>query len=289
MIVLQREPRSRHMMKKRFGRRQVLLPLSVWATVLSFTLVLSGVSVDSSGQIRLTATSGPVFDDFLGPDGSAPNSQFWTVDPASTAGWANGEVGTYTHSPDNIRLDGKGDLVIQARTTPTGYTTARVNTLGKVDMLYGSVAARMKLPVGYAIWPAFWLLGSNYPAVGWPQCGELDIAEMVSDDTNFHTTLHGPPNDFAIPAWPSSPIAVSQDFHTYWANRQLNYIQVGIDDMALATYTPASLPEGAQWVFNAPMYAILNVAVGSNFAPGPPNATTPLPATMLVDWFRYTP
>jgi beta-glucanase (GH16 family) len=230
-----------------------------------------------------------VFDDFLGPAGSAPNSQYWTIDPASTAGWANGEVGTYTDSPDNIRLDGQGHLVIQALTTPTGYTTARVNTLGKVDMLYGRVAARIKLPAGFAIWPAFWLLGSNHPTVGWPQCGELDIAEMVSDDTNFHVTLHGPPSDFALPAWPPSPIGVSQDFHTYWANRQLNYIQVGIDDMTLATYTPASLPEGAQWVFNAPMYAILNVAVGSNFAPGPPNATTPFPATMLVDWFHYTP
>jgi beta-glucanase (GH16 family) len=282
-------------MRKRFGSTLVSLPLSAAVIFLSFTLMMSVVDVDSLGAIRLAATSGPVFDDFTGPAGSAPNSQYWTIDPASTAGWANGEVGTYTDSPDNIRLDGQDHLVIQALSGSTGYTTARVNTLGKVNMLYGRVEARIKLPAGYAIWPAFWLLGSNNPTVGWPQCGELDIAEMVSDDSNFHVSAHGPqnpqesyPDGFEIGAWPPSPIGVSQDFHIYWANRQFNYMQVGIDDTTLATYTPASLPEGAQWVFSAPMYAILNVAVGSKFT-GPPNDSTSFPATMLVDWFRYTP
>jgi beta-glucanase (GH16 family) len=287
-------------MQKRFGSTLVSLPLSAWAIVLTITLVLSGVNVDDSGRIRL-ATSGPVFDDFLGPAGSAPNGQYWTIDPASTAGWSNGEIGTYTASPDNIHLDGQGHLVIQALNTPTGYTTARVNTRAKVDMLYGRVEARIKLPAGYAIWPAFWMLGSDQDTVGWPACGEIDIAEMVSDDTNFHVTLHGPRTgaprcagctlsgyDFEIPAWPPSPIDVSQDFHVYWANRRPDYIQVGIDNTTLATYTPASLPTDAQWVFNAPMYAILNVAVGRK-STGPPNATTQFPATMLVDWFRYTP
>src|ERR1700722_16952712 len=101
-------------MRTRFGSTLVWLPFSAWAIVMSFTLVLSGANVDGLGRIRLAVTSGPVFDDFLGPAGSAPNSQYWTVDPASTAGWANGEVGTYTDSPDNIRLDGQGHLLIQA-------------------------------------------------------------------------------------------------------------------------------------------------------------------------------
>ena len=161
-------------------------------------------------------------------------------------------------------------------------------------MLYGRVEARIKLPAGYAIWPAFWMVGSNYPEVGWPQCGEIDIADMVGngDTTTLWAGLHGPrigdATDFEVVSSPPDSSGLTQDFHTYWANWQPDSIQLGIDSMALATYTPASLPPEGQWVFDAPMYAILNIAVGSKYT-GPPNASTPFPATMLVDWFRYTP
>jgi beta-glucanase (GH16 family) len=87
---------------------------------------------------------------------------------------------------------------------------------------------------------------------------------------------------------PPAGTGLTDGFHTYWANRKPNYIQIGIDDTALAEYTPASLPPGGLWVFDAPMYAILNVAVGNAYI-GPPNVTTPSSATMLVDWFQYIP
>jgi beta-glucanase (GH16 family) len=266
-------------------------------------LVLSTVGVVDTDHIRLAATSGPVFDDFTGPAGAAPDSRLWTVDPANTAGFASGEVANYSSSPDNIHLDGQGHLVIQAMATPSGYTTGRLNTLGKINMLFGRVEARMKLPTGYALWPGFVLVGTNLPAVGWPQSGELDIAEMINDSSTFHVTLHAPrsggvtpscPNcmtpdaNFEVPGYLPAPIDLSQDFHTYWANWQFNGIQVGVDDTTLATYTPASLGDQAQWVFNSPMYAYLQLAVGSTVT-GPPNASTALPARLLVDWFRYTP
>jgi beta-glucanase (GH16 family) len=287
----------------KFGLMRVFVPLSAWAVVLTVTLTLSTINAVDSDHIRLMATSGPVFDDFKGPAGAPPDSRYWTIDPANTAGFASGEVANYTNSPDNIHLDGQGHLVIQALATPNGYTTGRLNTLGKVDMLFGSMAARIKLPAGYALWPGFFLVGTNFPAVGWPQSGELDIAEMINDSSTFHVTLHAPRNggatpscpncmtlsaNFEVPAFLPVPIDLSQDFHVYWANWQFDTIQVGLDDMTLATYTPASLSTEAQWVFNAPMSAYLLLAVGSTIT-GPPNATTPLPGKLLVDWFRYTP
>jgi beta-glucanase (GH16 family) len=253
--------------------------------------------------MQLLATSGPVFDDFNGSAGSLPDSRHWNIAPANVSGFASGEVANYTSSPENIHLDGQGHLVIEAKSTPNGYTTGRLNTLGKVDMLFGRVEARIKLPAGYALWPGFFLVGTNLPTVGWPQSGELDIAEMINDSSTFHATLHAPRTDsptpscpncmtlganFEIPAYMPVPMDLSQDFHVYWANWQFDAIQVGVDDMTLATYTPESLAGQAEWVFNAPMCAYLLFAVGSTIT-GPPNASTPVPAKLLVDWFRYSP
>ncbi|KAA0098113.1 glycoside hydrolase family 16 protein [Mycolicibacterium sp. P1-18] len=276
---------------------------SLWATTSVVVLVLSMLHVATSDSVRLAAVSGPVFDDFNGPSGALPDQLLWTVDPADVSGFASGEVANFSSSRDNIHLDGSGHLVIQALATPNGYTTGRLNTLGKVDMLFGRVEARMKLPTGYALWPTFVLVGTNLPAVGWPQAGELDIAEMINDSSTFHVTLHAPrsggvtpscPNcmtagaNYELPGYLPAPMDLSQDFHVYWASWQFDGIQVGVDDMTLATYTPAQLVGQADWVFNSPMYAYLQLAVGSSVT-GPPNASTPLPAQMLVDWFRYSP
>jgi beta-glucanase (GH16 family) len=279
------------------------LPFSAWAIALTVSLTFTSVGVVPTDHTQLLATSGPVFDDFSGAAGSLPDSRYWNLAPANVAGFASGEVANYTSSPENIHLDGQGHLAIEALATPNGYTTGRLDTLGKVDMLFGRVEARIKLPAGYALWPGFFLVGTNLPTVGWPQAGELDIAEMINDSSTFHVTLHAPrigvaapscPNcmtlgaNFEIPEYLPAPMDLSQDFHVYWANWQFDDIEVGIDDMTLATYTPASLAGEAQWVFNSPMCAYLLFAVG-NTATGPPNASTPMPAKLLVDWFRYSP
>lgn len=275
------------------GLRTLLrLRLSVLAILLSAVTVLNSIVAEESLAVRLAVTPEPVFDGFYGPLGSFPNPLYWTNDPASTTGWANGEVANYTDSPENVFLDGQGHLVIQALSASDGYTTSRINTLGKLEMIHGKVEARIKLPAGHAIWPTFYLMGTNCRKVGWPDCGELDIAELVSDYTNFHVTLHGPqkgnPRGYEIAAWDPSATDVTEDFHIYWAERRPSYIQVGIDNTALGTFTPDLLPENSQWVFEAPMYATLGLAIGNKYS-GPPNSSTPFPSQMIVDWFRYTP
>jgi beta-glucanase (GH16 family) len=235
-----------------------------------------------------------VFDDFNGPAGSPPDGALWDYDvgPHQDAG-----LQTYTHSPENVRLDGQGHLVIQALRTPSGYTSARPVTRRKLTMLYGTMTARIKFPSGQGIWPAFWMLGSNYDKVGWPACGEIDLMEIVDTGTTYHVTLHGPQGDSDYfggvekstqVVGTSGPIAdLTNDFHNYWVNWQPNIITIGVDETALGGFTPSSLPPGAQWVFNRPMYALLDIAVGG--WAGLPDASTPFPAIMLVDWFRYTP
>jgi beta-glucanase (GH16 family) len=237
---------------------------------------------------------GSVFDNFLGPSGSRPNSALWAYDVGP---YQDDGLQRYTMSPDNVRLDGHGHLVIQALRTPSGYTSARLVTRGKLAMLYGTMTARIKFPSGQGIWPAFWMMGSNTNEVGWPRCGEIDLMELVDNGRTYHVTLHGPQGgtDYfggvasGQVVGTSGPIAdLTGDFHNYWVRWQPNSIVIGVDETTLGAFTPSSLPPGAQWVFNRPMYALLDIAVGGSW-PGPPDASTPFPVAMLVDWFRYTP
>jgi len=269
--------------------------------VVAAAMVASGCSVPEPSQTPpapprpSTMPPGTVFDDFVGPAGSLPDSALWDYDvgPYQDAG-----LQTYTKSPENVRLDGQGHLLIQANQTSTGYASARPVTRGKLSMLYGTISARIKFPSGQGIWPAFWMLGTDMDSVGWPRCGEIDLMEIVNTGTQFHVTLHGPQGDSDYyggveksgqVVGTSGPIAdLTNDFHTYWVNWQPNDITIGVDDTTLGAFTPSSLPPGAQWVFEHPMYALLNIAIGGDWA-GPPDASTPWPATMLVDWFRYSP
>lgn len=247
--------------------------------------------------------AGAVFDTFDGSAGSMPNSSLWS---AQTGAFLDDGLQTYTDFPDNVRLDGQGNLVIQARATDSGYTSARLITQGKLDMLYGTMTARIKFPAGQGIWPAFWMLGSTYSQAtwnapgptGWPGCGEIDVMELINTGTTYYVTLHGPQgstdyyggvNGTGRVVGKSGPIPdLTADYHDYWVMRRENQIVIGVDDRMLAEFTPADLPPGGEWVFNRPMYAILQIAVGGPW-PGPPDNTTPWPATMLVDSFSYTP
>lgn len=239
-------------------------------------------------QRSVQVASQVVFDDFLGPEGSAPNPDLWVADVGSSAekGWEQGSLQTYTDSPENIRLDGQGFLIIEARKSGDHYTSGRLVTRGKMNFPFGTVSARMKLPSGQGIWPAFWMLGSNIDTVGWPQSGEIDIMELVGSGTEYNVALHGPNADVEAKGHPVGDL--TEQFHTYWVTREKDDITIGIDDFTLGAFTPESLPPGGQWVFNDPMFALLNVAVGGDW-PGPPDQLTPFPVTMKVDWFRFDP
>lgn len=254
---------------------------------LAATMIVTAQCCFSAPAVASPVAGSMVLDDFSGPAGAPPNPDLWTIDVGSSAehGWEQGSLETYTDKPDNVRLDGEGHLILEARRSGGGYTSGRIVTRDKMAFGLGTITARIKMPAGQGIWPAFWMLGSDIDTVGWPECGEIDIMEIVNDATTYNVSLHAPNAKIGQ----SGPIPdLSADFHTYWMTRRTDSIVVGVDEGTLATFSPESLPPDAPWVFNGPMFVLLNVAVGGDW-PGPPNESTVLPQAMTVDWVRFDP
>jgi len=242
-------------------------------------------------------------DEFNQPDGSSPASTNWNFD-IGNGGWGNGELEYYTSRTNNARIVG-GQLVIEADQESYGgssYTSARLLTKGKWSWTYGRMEARIKIPRGQGIWPAFWMLGTNIDSVGWPTCGEIDIMENIgktSDQGTCHGTIHGPQSGgdynggsgvggtYTLPGG----AALADAFHIYAVEWTTNQIQWFVDTNLYFTATPASLPTGSTWVFTQPQFLLLNVAVGGGW-PGNPDGTTTFPQQMLVDYvrvYKYVP
>ncbi|WP_072688118.1 glycoside hydrolase family 16 protein [Rhodococcus marinonascens] len=228
-------------------------------------------------------------DEFDGPAGAAPNPRFWGYDLGG-GGWGNNEQQVYTDSRENSRLDGNGRLVVEARRSGGGFTSARLVTRGKFDFTYGLVEARIQVPSGAGLHPAFWTLGNNIDRVGWPACGEIDILEVVGDGSRYSAGVHGPT---AIGArWKRSMDGsigtnLSAGFHDYALIKEPGRISVGIDGNIVGTFSAADLRPMEGWVFDAPAHLLLNVAVGGDW-PGPVDSTTRFPAPMLVEWVRFS-
>jgi beta-glucanase (GH16 family) len=229
-------------------------------------------------------------DEFDGAAGSAPNPANWNLETGA-GGWGNNELQNYTSSRENSALDGNGNLVITARRDGNGgYTSARLTTQGKVQPKFGHLEARIKIPRGQGIWPAFWMLGGQIGnGVPWPASGEIDIMENVGYEPHMvHGTLHGPgySGGAGIGAAYTHPQGWSfaDDFHTFaidWAPGRISW---SVDGNVYQTRTTADTG-GNQWVFDQPFFFLLNVAVGGNW-PGYPDGTTQLPQQMVVDYVR---
>ena len=234
-------------------------------------------------------------DEFNGPNGSLPDARKWTYDLGGS-GWGNKELESYTSRPVNIQQK-NGNLVITARREnytgkdgiPRHYTSARIRTQGLFAQAYGRFEARMKLPTGQGIWPAFWLLGANVKHAGWPSCGEIDIMETIGAPATMYSTIHGPGYSGAhgISAKYTLPSGerVDHGFHTYaveWAPHDIKFF---FDRHLIVERTAASLPTGAHWVYDHPFFILLNLAVGGAW-PGNPDAGTKFPQKMLVDYVR---
>jgi len=234
-------------------------------------------------------------DEFSQPNGSAPASSNWVYD-IGASGWGNNEWQYYTSRTNNSRIE-DGHLVIEARQenfASSSYTSARLKTQGKWSWRYGRIEARIKIPRGQGIWPAFWMLGTNIASAGWPSCGEIDILENIGKEpTIVHGTIHGPGysggNAVGGPYSLANNAPFADDFHVYAVEWTTNSIQWFVDGQQYFSVTPASLPTGAAWVFTDPQFLILNLAVGGNW-PGYPDATTVFPQRMTVDYVRvYAP
>jgi beta-glucanase (GH16 family) len=257
-------------------------------------------------------TWNPVWsDEFDGPAGTSIDAAKWKFEagilkvnneiefycaPDSTAGGCNS-------AKPNAYIDGNGHLVIQAiklnpSTAPNSgsWTSARMVTDGTEQFQYGRAEARMTLPVGPGIWPAFWALGTNISSVGWPTCGEIDYLENVPASrglgpAKISSTLHGPgySGDKGLPRKYTFPNGDVTGWHTYGAIWSPNMIQFYVDDPAKVFYviTAADVPAGQSWAFNHPFYLLMNLAVGGDGSwPGPADWTTPTPAVMTVDYVR---
>ncbi|MFF7381544.1 RICIN domain-containing protein [Streptomyces griseoluteus] len=235
-------------------------------------------------------------DSFDGPAGSAVDGSKWTLETGDNVN--NHERQYYTSGTKNAALDGQGHLVITAkRENPANYqcwygscqyTSARLNTSGKFNAQYGHVEARMKIPRGQGMWPAFWMLGTP---VNWPDSGEIDVMENVGfEPSTVHGTIHGPgySGSGGIGAGYSLPNgqAFADAFHTYAVDWAPDSITWTVDGNVYQRRTPADLG-GRTWVFNKPFFLILNLAVGG-YWPGDPDGSTQFPAQLVVDSVSVT-
>ena len=235
-------------------------------------------------------------DEFNGPNGSAPDPSKWVV-VYNDSGFGNNELEYYTHRAANLH-EADGHLVLTARKeTFTGkdgqtrsYTSGRIESRGRFDAKYGRIEARIKLPKGKGLWPAFWLLGSDFKTTGWPGCGEIDIMENVGFEPSIvHGSLHGPGYSGATPlgglyALPGKA-AFSDAYHVFAVDWQPGEIRFYVDNHLYETRKESDLEPGQRWVFDHPFYIVLNLAVGG-YWPGNPDASTEFPARMLVDYVR---
>jgi beta-glucanase (GH16 family) len=237
-------------------------------------------------------------DEFNQPAGSAPDSAKWVYDLGNRDGWGNAELEFYTDTransfvtDDRAATDGKVLVIRAVRGTGGRYTSARLKTLGKFATRYGRIEARLKLPRGQGIWPAFWMLGANIDKAGWPECGEIDIMESIGHRPGvLFGTMHGPGYSGAggvsgTTMLPDSA-ALGDAYHVYgveWSPGKITWL---FDGKPYFTATPASLPSGARWVFDdGPFFILLNLAVGGGW-PGYPDATTVFPQELRIDYVR---
>ena len=247
------------------------------------------------GQVGTTPPTGapPGFPRLLWSDefnGPAINTADWNFD-LGNSGFGNNELQNYTNRSVNARIE-NGMLVIEARQENLGgssYTSARMNTGGHQAFGVNTwVEARIQVPQGQGIWPAFWMLGANIGTVSWPACGEIDIMEMRgqnpfvnlgtihwADANNVHASYGGSFNSSA---------SLAAGFHTFAISRTTTSIKWYVDGVQ---YVEANIAGGINSTseFQGQFFIILNVAVGGNFV-GSPNASTVFPQRMRVDYVR---
>jgi beta-glucanase (GH16 family) len=243
-------------------------------------------------------------DEFNGPGIDLKNWSFETGETGWNMYW-NNEYQTYTDNGTNgpNAFISNGCIVIRAErkeryNTFGSYRSARMSTENHRSWKYGVIAARIRMPYGNGMWPAFWMLGTDNRENTWPECGEIDIGEMAGGeygkkigggDSVVWGSLHGPDysgdtakhaNFSPTNAWPKTRLA--DDFHVYWVHWKPKEIVWYYDSVP---YLKVRSSDVERWVFSHKFYIILNLAVGGNW-PKYPDKTTVFPQDMTVDWVR---
>ncbi|MGZ5480147.1 MAG: glycoside hydrolase family 16 protein [Candidatus Aminicenantales bacterium] len=206
----------------------------------------------------------------------------------------NQEAQVYTAGrPENARVEG-GCLVIESRKEDyagAAYTSASVNTLGRREFSYGRIEVRAKIPTGVGSWPAIWMMGTDIPSAGWPECGEIDIMENVGyQPDTIYATVHTPGSVHdpgrVIKGGQISVSAPYADFHVYaveWRSDRLDFF---VDDHKYFTYSKDSrYPD--YWRFAKPFYILLNTAIGGTWGGEQGIDDSIFPLKYSIDYVRY--
>lgn len=214
-------------------------------------------------------------------NGSSVNTSNWNFETGA-GGWGNNEQQYYR--AQNATVSG-GNLIITARRENFGgaqYTSARITTQNKRSFTYGKMEARIRLPMGQGLWPAFWMLGSNISTVGWPRCGEIDIMEHINTSNLVHGTIHWDANGYAN--YGGSISTTPANYHIYSVEWNASAIKWFVDGVK---YHEANILNNINSTeeFHRPFFFILNLAVGGNW-PGQTIDNSKLPASMYVDYVR---
>ena len=253
---------------------------------LSLVVLISCANDDTQTVAKFTEL---VMEDEFDTDG-ALNSTIWGYDIGTGSnGWGNNELQYYTNRTENITVQ-NGVLIISVKKESfegSSYTSARILTKGKFEQTYGRVEARIRLPYGQGIWPAFWMLGADIDTNPWPAAGEIDIMEFRGQNpTTILGSIHGP--GYSGGEAISKSYTLQNDrfdtgFHVFGIEWGPEYVNYYVDDVLYNQITPADVT--GEWIFNKPFFMLINLAVGGDFV-GSPNAETVFPQTMLVDYIR---
>lgn len=257
--------------------------------------LLSGCETDET-QTVATLTN-LVLDENFDTDG-APNDQLWSFEIGNGPngdGWGNQELQYYTDRPDNVRVE-NGFMLITAREESfegSSYTSARLITKDKFEQQFGRFEARIRLPFGQGIWPAFWMLGADIDENPWPAAGEIDIMEYRGQDPSILIgSVHGPGYNGGNAI--SKEFTLENDrfdtgFHVFGIEWGPDFVNFYVDDVLYNQITREDVNEETNgegvWVFDKPFFILMNLAVGGTFV-GSPNAETQFPQTMVVDYVR---
>jgi beta-glucanase (GH16 family) len=220
-------------------------------TTFALASMISFTSCDTDETQTVATFSNLTMSDEFDVEG-APNSDIWSFETGTgTDGWGNKELQYYTDRPENVTVQ-NGLLVITAlkeEYTGASYTSARLITQGKFKQAYGRFEARIKVPGGSGLWPAFWLLGENFDVDGWPQCGEIDIMEYRRQEpTKVSGSIHGP--GYSGETDPQGQVTKSYDlgnnrydagFHVFGIEWGPEYINYYIDDVLYNQITPSDI------------------------------------------------
>ncbi|MEY4410168.1 MAG: hypothetical protein RLZ99_641 [Actinomycetota bacterium] len=265
------------------------------ASVIALSLVTFSNPVTAATPVRKLLWS----QEFNEAAGTAPSSKFFGYDLGG-GGWGNKEMQWYTE--DSVKTNGNGQLEISVSKIPPvaedelpyncfgdcQYFSGRIKTQDKIHFKYGRMEARIQLPAGTGVWPAFWMLGGNIKAKGWPKSGEIDIIELRGREPDLAiATAHGPGYSGAAgkTGVKRYSLPLSDDYHLYAIEWAANKISWFVDGKLIHSMTNKSVKAGT-YVFNQDFFLILNVAMGGDFDGG--QLDTDIEGVkMSVDYIRY--